>query len=170
MKLKVKITGWDSGKKRSIIRSIETPDFTEQTVSFLGRTWIDTVFRQQIDWVDDNYFEVIVPLAEAEWLHPIEGYVGIEPKPKAKKIDKRQQVIDYAEGLLGSWPTDAKELFLVALTRQWPQIKDQSIKNIFKIVFNTMDVSIGTARNYLNPIHKILKVDSKDIDPNKFIL
>lgn len=159
MKLKVKITGWSEGKRCSIKRTIETPEFTEQTVNFLGRTWTDSVFKQQVEWVDEKYFEIIVPLAEAEYLHPIEGFVGIEQKQKVKKINKRQQVIELAEVLLSDGPVEMKEIFLVSLTKQWPQIKGQSVENIFKIVFNTIDVSQAVSINHLKGITALLQGD-----------
>lgn len=159
MKLKVKITGYSEGKRRSIIRTIETPDFVEREVTFLGRTWTEKVISQQIDWVDDNYFEVVIPLAEEEWLHPIEGFVAIEPKVK---IDKRQLVIDYADVLLKDWSIESKEVFLVSLTKQWQQIKGLSIENIFKIVFNTIDVSSAVAGKNLQDIINILNSGKKE--------
>ena len=58
MKLKVKITGHSEGQRRSIIRTIETPDFTEQEVTFLGRTWTESIHQQQHDWANENYFQI----------------------------------------------------------------------------------------------------------------
>lgn len=153
MKLKVKITGWSEGKRRSIIRTIETPDFIEEQHEFLGHHWTDSVFNQQAEWVYDNYFDLIVPLAEEVYFWPIEGFVAIEPKVK---VNKRQLVIEYAEVLLKDWSIEMKEIFLVSLTKQWPQIKKQSIENIFKIVFNTIDVSTAVSLKHSKDVNEIL--------------
>jgi hypothetical protein len=153
MKLKVKITGWSEGKRRSITRTIETPDFEPVERKFLNRTWTDSIFTQQDDWVNDNYESIIIPLAEEVYFWPIEGFVAIEPKVK---VNKRQLVIEYAEVLLKDWSIEMKEIFLVSLTKQWPQIKKQSIENIFKIVFNTIDVSTAVSLKHLKDVTEIL--------------
>lgn len=154
MKIKVKITGWLEGKRQSFVQTIETPDFQEREIKFMGRIWVESIQRQQVDWLDDNYSEIIVPLAEQRWFWPIEGYEVIQPKVR---INKRQQVIEIAEDLLGDWSIDMKEEFLVSLAIQWPQIKKQSINNIFMVVFNTMEVANAQTGIFAKRISAILK-------------
>lgn len=156
MKLEIKITGWSEGKRKSIRRTVETPVFEFATKTLLGRTWTESEFEQQVRWVDENYETVVIPLAEEAYFWPIEGFAAIEPKVK---IDKRQQVIEYAETLLADWTVEMKEIFLVSLTAQWPQVKNLAIEQIFKIVFATIDVSTSVAIQQLKGISGVLNSD-----------
>lgn len=159
MKLKVKITGWTEGKRCSFRTTIETPDFEDKHWEFMGHHWFQPARERSIEWLDDNYEEIIVPLAEERFYFPIEGY---EVVSEVNKVNKRQLVIEYAEVLLKDWSVEMKEIFLVSLTKQWPQIKGQSIENIFKIVFNTIDVSTAVSMKHLREINRILSGTKSD--------
>lgn len=160
MELKIKISGWNCYKQRikSFDTIIETPDFSEKQFSFEGHDFTKTIIEQQIEWIDENYKSAIVPLAEKQDLFPIHGYSVVYERPM---IDKKELIVQYANEILKDWSDENKALFFGALLTQWKDIKGLSIERIFKICFNTCDVSQTTAKFYLNRISDILKVENK---------
>mgnify|MGYP003499456398 CR=1 FL=1 len=153
MKLKVKITGWNEGKRCSFKASIETPDFEEHQTEFLQRKWLNTVHMQQVEWLNDNYETVIIPLAEERWYWPIEGYEVVN---ETKKKSKKEQVFEITEVLFADSTDQFKALFLGSLHEQWKTIKHLSPEKIISITMNTMNVASITSTAAYNRMINIL--------------
>lgn len=140
MKIKVKISGYECGSRRSITRTIEVPDFEDHIVGFfdetkllgntkslLGMQWEQTVAEQQQDWIDDNYESVIIPLAEEAFLHPIEGFRIVTPKVETKR--KIEDVIEAVAPYMIDKDAEFKRYLLVRymntgnLSKVWRRTK-----------------------------------------------
>mgnify|MGYP003440583686 FL=1 len=164
MKVKIKITGYIDGKRKSLIRTLEVPEFQETEQSFCGRTWITSISEQQTDWIDDRYFDLVVEYAESRWMHPIEGYELIVPKTK---VDKLQEVMKATELILHDKSDEFKALFIGSLHRHWKDIKSLPIESIIKITLDTMttsfDVTIAHFKDMNDRIAKWKEDDSAAI-------
>ena len=165
MKIKVKISGSECGSRKTITRTIEVPDFEDRIVGFLdesklkgntksllGMQWEQTVVEQQQDWIDDNYESVIIPLAEAAFLHPIEGYRIVTPKVETKR--KIEDVIEAVAPYMVDKDEEFKALFIGSLYEHWESVKGLATNKIVKIVFESMGIAAQVGSAYLRELRE----------------
>lgn len=152
MKVKVKVSGIVERKHTSFIYNIETPDFEDKHWEFMARRGIQTAQAQAVQWIDDNYFEVIVPLAEERFMHPIGGFEVVKKRAKSKK----DEVMNLAELVCNGKSDEFKAMFLGSLHGQWKTIKGLAPVKIIEITLNTINISSSVSTSLLTRIYEIL--------------
>ena len=164
MKFKIKISGWSEGQRVSFHKTVECPDFVEHEVTFdsrygplEGRVITRSVLDQQGDWMYDNYDEIVVEECESRFIHPIEGFVILQPKLKSKK----DEVLELATIICQDTSEEFKATFLGSLQLHWKDIKGLSPEKIVKIVLTTIDMATRHTKAVLDPITEALNSTSK---------
>lgn len=115
--------------------------------------WVESILDQQNDWIDENYFQIIVPLAEERDYWPIIGYDIILP---SSKISKKNSVLRDLGNLIKDWDPESKAMIIGTLHTHWPNIKNLSNERIIRIVLDSMDVSNKVGMFILDGIKEAL--------------
>ncbi len=161
MKFKVKISALDFGKMVSFNHTFDTPEFEDKDESFLNHSWVNTVERQQADWLDENY-QLVVDECEKRDLHPIMGFV---PVHKKVKTDKKKAIVTALEEL----NLDIEHIALIrgTLNDLWPSIKNLSVEKIIEIVINSVNVTAKVSTTILKDLNGLFERKVIEITGNQ---
>lgn len=161
MKFKVKISALDyKGTMIKFNHVFETPDFEPIQMSFLGHDWIESVERQQEQWLlEDENYQMVIDECERRDLHLIIGFEIIKPKVRKNKKEELKKIIEQ----LNLSPL-SMALVIGTMNDMWPTIKKFNPEKILEIVFESISVTSKVSTSILQDLMLILKGERETIE------